>query len=211
MSLFHHPDIERGVEVLRRGGLVAYPTDTLYGLGANAFNEKAVDRVYQAKCRPPQKAIPLLLASADDLHLVAEEIPDIAQRLASSFWPGALTLILKSSSRIPRVVTGRGDKVAVRVPDHPVPRELMAQLGAPITGTSANVSGGPSPLSADLVLEQLGEMVDLIIDCGPCPGDQPSTVVDVSGERPGLIREGAIPKEVVEEVCGALIEPNSVA
>ena len=181
---------------------MAYPTDTLYGLGAHALSEEAVHRVYAAKGRPLYKAVPLLLGSIDDLHMAAEEVSAVARRLAICFWPGALTLVLKRAASVPEVVTGGADKVAVRVPAHPVPRELVRQLGGPITGTSANRSGGPDPIDAEVVRRQLGEYIDLLIDQGPCSGGQPSTVVDVTSERPVLIREGAISWEKIEEVCG---------
>ncbi|MFQ5872801.1 MAG: L-threonylcarbamoyladenylate synthase [Dehalococcoidia bacterium] len=198
-------DLNNAVEVLRQGGLVAYPTDTLYGLGAHAFLKEAVDRVYAAKGRQGQKAVPLLLSSTQDLRLVADKVPELAVALANRFWPGALTLVVRCSAVVPRQVTGGGNKVAVRVPGHPVPRELVRRLEAPITGTSANRSGGANPVSADDVRAQLGTLVDVIIDGGPCPGDRPSTVVDVTGERPVLVREGVVSRDDVEEVCGALL------
>ena len=198
-------DIRNAVEVLRQGGLVAYPTDTLYGLGAHAFLKEAVDRVFVAKGRQGQKAVPLLISSFQDLRLVVDDVPELAVALAGRFWPGALTLIVRRSAVVLSEVTGGGSKVAVRVPAHPVPRELVRRLGAPITGTSANRSGGPNPVSADDVRAQLGALVDLIIDGGPCPGNLPSTVVDVTGERPVLVREGVVSRYEVEEVCGVTL------
>ena len=194
---------------MRRGGLVAYPTDTLYGLGAHSFLEKALERIYRAKGRPQGKAIPLLLDSIEDVYQVAEEVPQIAQRLGETFWPGALTLVLKSLATVPEQVTGGTESVAIRVPDHPVPRELARLLGAPITGTSANRSGGPDPVTAHDVRAQLEGLVDIIIDGGPCPGGRPSTVVDVRSGKPILVREGAILRREVEEVCGALTQSHS--
>ncbi|MFQ5934127.1 MAG: L-threonylcarbamoyladenylate synthase [Dehalococcoidia bacterium] len=198
-------DIQHAVELLRQGRLVAYPTDTLYGLGAHAFIEEAVERVYEVKGREEDKPMPLLLGSIEDLRLVAEKIPEMAVALATRFWPGALTLVLYSLPSVPTKVTGGGNTVAVRVPNHPVPRELVRRLGAPITGTSANRSGGPSPVTAGDVREQLANLVDLIIDGGTCPSSQPSTVVDVAGDRPVLVREGVVSREEVEEVCGVSV------
>ena len=206
MSLSHHPDIGKAAEILKRGGLVAFPTDTLYGLGAHAFIGKAVERVYKVKGRPYQKPIPLLIGSLDDLALLTDDFPEVAARLARAFWPGALTLVVKSSARVPGRITGGGDTVAVRMPAHPVARELIIQLGAPITGTSANKTGGPDPATATEVRKQLGRLVDLIIDGGACPAGQPSTVVDVTAERPVLLRQGAVPEAQIEEVCGALAQ-----
>ncbi|MSQ13932.1 MAG: threonylcarbamoyl-AMP synthase [Dehalococcoidia bacterium] len=190
------------VDLLREGGVVAYPTDTLYGLGADAFNEAAVERVFVIKGRPHGMPLPLLLADADALAQVASEVPPLARVLAERFWPGALTLVIPRSAKVPELVSGRGWKVGVRVPDHPVPRELARRLGAPITGTSANKSGGPDPRTAADVRSQLGEMVDLVIEGGGLPAGQPSTVLDLTGPSPRIVRAGAISKEALEAACG---------
>jgi L-threonylcarbamoyladenylate synthase len=190
------------VDLLRKGGVVAYPTDTLYGLGADAFNEAAVERVFVIKGRPHGMPLPLLLADADALVQVASEVPPLARVLAERFWPGALTLVIPRSSKVPELVSGRGWKVGVRVPDHPVPRELARRLGAPITGTSANKSGGPDPRTADDVRRQLGDEVDLVIEGGGLPAGQPSTVLDLTGPSPRIVRAGAITKEALEAACG---------
>lgn len=207
----HQPDplpdalerqVAQAVDILRQGGVVAYPTDTLYGLGANAFNEAAVERVFEIKGRPHGMPLPLLLADADALVQVASEAPPLARVLAERFWPGALTLVIPRSPRVPELVSGRGWKVGVRVPDHPVPRELARRLGAPITGTSANKSGGPDPRTAEDVRKQLGETVDLVIEDGGLPAGQPSTVLDLTGPSPRIVRAGAITKEALEAACG---------
>lgn len=190
------------VDLLRQGGVVAYPTDTLYGLGADAFNEAAVERVFVIKGRPHGMPLPLLLADADALAQVASETPPLARVLAERFWPGALTLVIPRSPKVPELVSGRGWKVGVRVPDHPVPRELARRLGAPITGTSANKSGGPDPRTAEDVRRQLGETVDLVIEGGDPPAGQPSTVLDLTGPSPRIVRAGAITKHELEAVCG---------
>ena len=182
----------RAVEILTAGGLVAYPTDTLYGLGANAFLEPAVAKVFAVKRRPPDQPLPLLLADAGQLDWVAQDIPEIARRLADAYWPGALTLVVPRAACVPLLVTGGAPTVGVRVPAHPVPRELARRLAAPLTGTSANRSGGPSPTTADEVRAQLGADVDLIIDGGPCALGTPSTIVDVSSEPPRVLRVGAV-------------------
>ncbi len=199
--------LHRAVEVLRRGGIVAYPTDTLYGLGADGLDEYAVRKVYAAKGRGQLKALPLLIDSPDALSVVATNIPQIAIDLAARFWPGALTLVLKRSSSVPDAVTGGGDTIALRVPDHPIPRELARRLGAPITGTSANRSGGSDPVSSEVVRDQLADAVDLVIDGGECRGGLASTVVDVSGDKPVLVRQGAIPVDQIEQVAGAIVQP----
>ena len=197
--------LQRAVEVLRRGGLVVYPTDTVYGLGADATNEKAVEKLFEAKKRRLDQSIPLLIASPSDLAQVTDEVPDVAQRLITAFWPGGLTIVLPKAPNFHSAAVV-GGTVGVRVPDHPVPRELVRQLGAPITGTSANVSGGPEPLTADDARSQLGDAVDLVIDGGCCPGGTPSTVVDCTVAPPRIVREGAISREELVRAAGVQFE-----
>lgn len=196
--------IKLAVEVLKRGGIVAYPTDTVYGLGADPLNEKAVARIYEVKNRPRNLPLPLLLADKSDLLKVALIVPEVAWRLVEQFWPGGLTLVVKKNVRVPDSITAGGDTVAVRIPDHPVTIALIRGLGNPIVGTSANLSGKPSPVTATEVSKQLGGRIDLIIDGGRCPGGIESTVVDVSGSSPTIVREGAIPREDIARVCGSL-------
>jgi L-threonylcarbamoyladenylate synthase len=197
--------IELAVEVLKGGGIVAYPTDTVYGLGADSANERAVDKIYSVKKRSPDLPLPLLLADVSDLTKVASAVPDIAWELAEHFLPGGLTLVLMKSPWVPTTVTAGGDTIAVRIPNHPVPETLIRRLGTPLVGTSANVSGKPSPVTADEVREQLGEEVDLVVDGGRCPGGIESTVIDISGEIPTIIREGIISHEEITKVCGSFI------
>lgn len=194
--------IKQAIEALKKGGIVAFPTDTVYGLGASAFDEEAVAKVYRAKKRPCHLALPLLLGDVSQIADVARDVPEIAWRLAERFLPGALTLVLHKTPSVSSLITGGGEKVAVRVPDHPIPIALIEGLGAPITGTSANLSGNPSPLTADEVYRQMGDRVDLIIDGGRCPAGVSSTVIDLTGESPRILREGAISREEIEMVCG---------
>ncbi len=193
--------VELAVEIMKKGGIVAYPTDTIYGLGADIRNDVAVQKIFAAKRRPANQPLPILLADVSQVENVARDIPDVARRLAQQLWPGSLTIVLHRSNTVPDAVTGGGDKVAVRIPQHPVPIALIRGLGTPITGTSANVSGKPNPVSAHDVRDQLGDCIDMIIDGGRCPGDTPSTVVDVTGEYPAIIRDGAIPREEIEAIC----------
>ena len=197
--------IERGISVLRQGGLVAFPTDTVYGLGACVSLRQAVERVYRVKGRPRNMALPLLLAHTSQIGEVADSVPQIAWLLVRNFLPGALTLVLHKSSSVLDIITGGGITVAVRIPAHPVPVALAEGLGAPIVGTSANLSGKPSALTADEVYSQLGDKIDLVIDGGRCPGGRESTVVDVTGEAPVVLREGAISREELERVCGNIV------
>jgi L-threonylcarbamoyladenylate synthase len=197
--------IERGISILRQGGLVAYPTDTVYGLGACANLPQTVERVYKVKERPRNMPLPLLLADVSQITRVAEPVPPIAWLLIHSFLPGALTLVLPKSSSIPDIITAGGTTIAIRVPAHPVPVALAEGLGTPIVGTSANLSSMPSPLTAEEVYSQLGDKIDWIIDGGRCPGGRESTIVDVTGEVPVLLREGAISKEELEQACGSVV------
>jgi len=197
--------VERGISILRRGGIVAFPTDTVYGLGASIRLPQAVERVYEVKRRPRDMALPVLLADASQLPEVAESIPAVAWRLIHRFLPGALTIVLPKAKSVPDIVAAGGTTIAIRIPNHPITLALIRGLGAGLVGTSANVSGQPSPLTASEALCQLGDEVDLIIDGGPCPGGRESTVVDVTTERPVVLRQGAVSIEELEEVCGPIL------
>jgi len=181
---------------------VGIPTDTLYGLAACVFNLDAVQRVFDLKGRPANMPIPVLLADATDLESCVKEIPDAAFDLADKFWPGALTLVLKKSNAIPDIISAGGDTVAVRVPNHSVPRQLVRGLGAPITGTSANRSGQPGLTAADAVRETFGDELELVIDAGEITGGVASTVLDLSGGVPVLLRQGVVSSEEIEAILG---------
>ncbi len=194
--------IGEAVRLLREGRLVAFPTDTVYGVGAHAFQERAVARLYQAKRRPTDKAIPLLLARAADLALVTAHVPPRAYRLIERFWPGGLTLILPKSEAVPPIVSANGPTVAVRLPNHPLTLALIAALDAPLAATSANLAAHPSPVTATEVICGLGGRIDLIIDGGRCVGGVPSTVLDLTTEPPLILRPGAIAEEEIRAVLG---------
>ena len=171
------PDvIELALKILQAGGLVAFPTDTVYGLGALAFNGKAVESIYAAKNRPVEKAIPILLADLDDLPKVTSTLPVLANKLASRFWPGPLTCIIPKKPTLPEAVSVTST-VGVRMPDHAVARILLRFAG-PMAVTSANISGRESPGTAKEVFAQLNGRIELIIDGGRTPGGVPSTLVD---------------------------------
>ncbi len=188
------------VRLLRDGELVAFPTDTVYGVGAVCWNEAAVARLYIAKLRSLEKAIPILLADPADLLLVADHLPAVGMRLAEAFWPGALTLVVPKAPAVPAEVTAGGDTVAVRIPDHPLTRALIRAAGAPLATTSANLSGGASPVTAQEVQAQLEGRVALILDGGRCPGGAASTVVDVTGPTPRVLRAGPITEADIRAV-----------
>ena len=185
-------DISRAVEVLRGGGIVAFPTDTVYGIGAHGMLPQAVEKLYAAKERPRDKAIPLLLPGLEALPALVATVPEAARALAARFWPGALTIVLRRSPNVPDAVTAGGDTVAVRVPDHALTLALLRALAAPLAATSANLSGEPAPDTAEGVLAQLEGRIDLILDGGRCPGSVASTVVDLTVDPPAVLRAGEI-------------------
>lgn len=194
--------LSRAVALLRAGELVAFPTDTVYGVGAVVWNGAAVAKLYEAKLRPADKAIPVLLADPEDLAQVARDLPPAAARLAAAFWPGALTMIVPAVGRVPVEVTAGGPTIAVRIPDHALARELIRAAGAPLATTSANLSGQPSAVTAQDVAAQLGGRIPMILDGGPCPGGQASTIVDLSGPEPVILRAGPIAEANLRAALG---------
>ena len=185
------PDaIARSLEVLRAGGLVAFPTDTVYGVGALVSDGTAVESIYRAKDRPLEKAIPVLIGETDDLHKVARDVPSRVLKLASRFWPGPLTIVVLKRPGLPEAVSATST-VGVRVPDHEIALALLRAAG-PMAVTSANISGRESPTLAEEVLAQLDGRIELILDGGKTPGGTPSTVVDCSQEQIEILREGPI-------------------
>lgn len=182
--------IPRALEVLQRGGMVAFPTDTVYGVGVLAFDATAVESIYAAKDRPVEKAIPILIGRPEDLDKVTADISPIAAKLAARFWPGPLTLVVPKHPDLPEVVSPTST-VGVRVPDHPVARALLRAAG-PMAVTSANISGEASPKTAEAVSRQLNGRIPLILDGGETPGGVPSTVVNCLGTEPVILREGPV-------------------
>lgn len=183
-------EIQSALKILQNSGIVAFPTDTVYGLGALAFNNKAIESIYKAKDRPIEKAIPILIADVEDLKIVADDIPDMAQILASRFWPGPLTCIVPKKRTLPLAVSATST-VAVRIPDHHDARALLRAAG-PMAVTSANISGQASPSTAQEVYEQLNGRIPLILDGGGTQGGVASTLVDCTGEKLVILREGPI-------------------
>jgi L-threonylcarbamoyladenylate synthase len=183
--------------------VIAFPTDTVYGVGARGFDERAIEKLYAVKQRPRDKAIPLLLASVDDLENVAREIPDAARQLAARFFPGALTLIMIANPRVPAILRAGGSTIAVRVPDHAFVQSLIRALGEPLAATSANISGARDPATASEVLAQLAGRLSLILDGGATRGNVPSTVVDVTTDPPTVRRVGVIAVAEIEQVLAS--------
>lgn len=196
-------DIEQAAAVLRAGGLVALPTETVYGLGADAENPAAVARVFQAKGRPPTHPLIVHIGGADALDDWAEDVPDAARLLAGRFWPGPLTLVLRRGRRVPLEATGGLETVALRVPNHPVALALLAEFGGGIAAPSANRFGSVSPTTADHVRAELGDAVDFVLDGGPCEVGVESTIVDATGETLSILRPGGVTRESLEEVLGS--------
>jgi len=190
--------IERAVHALRRGGVVAFATDTVYGLGAHGFKAAAIQQLYKIKERESQKAIALLIARQQDLKEVAADVPTIAWRLAERFWPGSVTIVVPKANKILDVLTAGRPSVGVRMPAHALALELISALAAPLATTSANLSGHPEATTAEDVRAVLGDRIKLILDGGRCPGGVPSTVVDVTVVPAQIRRRGALASEVEE-------------
>jgi L-threonylcarbamoyladenylate synthase len=199
----NNPDekiLNMAVEVLRRGGLVAFPTETVYGLGADALNEEAVRKIFEAKGRPPDNPIIVHVGNMEQVYSLVEDVPPDAERLMEAFWPGPLTLIFYKSPIVSDIVTGGSSKVGIREPQNEIALTLLNLFGRPIAAPSANASGRPSPTKAEHVIEDLGDKVDLIIDGGDVSFGVESTVLDITTDPPVLYRPGACPKEEIEKV-----------
>ncbi|MER5508847.1 L-threonylcarbamoyladenylate synthase [Streptomyces sp. NPDC002766] len=195
-------DIDKAAGVLRAGGLVGLPTETVYGLGANAEDPAAVSRIFQVKGRPPSHPLIVHIGGAEQLDDWAKEVPETARLLAEHFWPGPLTLVLRRGPRVPLEATGGLETVAVRVPAHPVALALLSAFGGGVTAPSANRFGSVSPTTADDVRAELGDAVDCVLDGGRCEVGVESTIVDATGELPGILRPGGVTREDLEAVLG---------
>jgi len=189
--------IAEAAEWLKQGHLVVFPTDTLYGIGADAFNATAVLRLYQVKQRPRAKGIPVLLADHDDLAQVVERVPAFARALIAQFWPGPLTLVLPKNARLPGIISP-DDSVAVRIPGSETTRALIRGAGGAVATSSANRSGQPPARDGAQALQELGGLVAAVLDDGPSPGRQASTIVDCTGDLPRILRRGPIPAEALQ-------------
>lgn len=198
------PHIARAAAVLRAGGLVAFPTETVYGLGANALDAAAVGRIFAAKGRPAYNPLIVHVAAAEAARELVREWPEAAGLLAARFWPGPLTLVLPRRPMVPDVVTAGLDTVAVRVPRHPVALALLRAASLPVAAPSANRYTRVSPTTAEHVRQGLGDHIDLILDAGPAPVGIESTVLDLSRGQPRLLRPGTIPVTAIEAVVGPL-------
>ncbi|HUS81617.1 MAG TPA: L-threonylcarbamoyladenylate synthase [Armatimonadota bacterium] len=198
------PDVvARAARVLRAGGLVVLPTDTVYGLAASLDSPEALARIFEAKRRPRQTPLPVLIASAADAgRLAAGPLSSPVMALVGEFWPGPLTVVVEAGHRLPGVVTAGLGTVGLRVPDNEVAREIIGACGGALVVTSANLSGEDSPRAVSDIPHELLAHVSLVVDGGPCPGGVPSTVVDITGPEPRVLREGAVPAAAIEAALG---------
>ena len=194
--------IRAAADALRKGGVIAIPTDTLYGLAASVFDGPAVRRLFRLKGRPESAALPVLIDSAERVGQCAVDISDTAWTLMEGFWPGALTIVLRRAPDIPAGVSGGQDTVALRIPDHPVPRAIVGELDAPITGTSANRTGGDGLTTAQAVRLEFGGEIDLVVE-GHAGTGLPSTVLDLTSPEPTVLRVGALPASDIEKFLQA--------
>lgn len=196
---FKEEDLAPAAVAIQSGRVVAFPTDTFYGLAADPFNLSAVERVYLIKGRPRSKPLLLLLDEMDQVRMLTSEIPDSFEEVVKKFWPGPLTVVLRASDRLPLKVTGGTGNIGLRLPDSRLARALIRHSGVPLTATSANLSTLPSCVNASQVLGQIGGRVDMIIDAGTMGATRPSTVVDMTGPTLQIIREGAIASEKLKK------------
>lgn len=203
-------EIEQAAAMLRAGGIVAVPTETVYGLAADALNEEAVEAVYAAKGRPDYKPLSVLVTGMDMVETVCIEIPPVAYRLAIAFWPGPLTMVLKSRGSVPDVVTAGGSTLGVRCPDHPVTLSLIGTLGRPLAAPSANPSGAPSPKCALDVADGLDGKIDAVIDGGRCTVGIESTILDLTVNPPEILRMGGLSREILDTVLQRDFGPMKV-
>ncbi|MFV0401313.1 MAG: L-threonylcarbamoyladenylate synthase [Oscillospiraceae bacterium] len=202
--------IETAAELLRTGGLVILPTETVYGLGADATNPAAVEGIFRAKGRPQDNPLIVHVAKTEDIVPLVTEVPLRAQKLAEAFWPGPLTMILPRSERIPAVVSAGLETVALRFPSHPIARAVIERAGVPVAAPSANRSGSPSPTNAQHCISDMMGRVDAILDGGPCQVGLESTVVSLVGDKPRLLRPGAVTPAQLREVLGEIEVDSAV-
>ena len=200
-----HPDGEailRAGEIIKAGGLVAFPTETVYGLGGDALNPESSRKIYAAKGRPSDNPLIVHICRWEDIYKIADPVPEIAERLAARFWPGPLTMILNKTALVPKETTGGLDTVAIRMPSHPVARRFLQDSGCMIAAPSANTSGRPSPTTAQHVWEDLQGKIEVLLDGGPVGIGIESTIVDLSEDQPMILRPGFITQEMLSQVLG---------
>ena len=191
--------LTRAVEILANGGIIAYPTETFYGLGADATNEKAIENIFAVKGRNFKTPVSLIIGQADDIHPLVRDVPQTAKKLMAAFWPGALTIVFSAADTVSPLLTAGSGKIGLRVSSHPIARGIVQKLKRPLTATSANLSGAPECTRASEVAEQIGDIIDAIVDLGATPGAAGSTIIDITCDPPVILREGAISRKTIEK------------
>ena len=191
--------LTRAAEIVAQGGIIAYPTETFYGLGADATNEKAISKIFAIKGRDFKNPISLIIGQTDDVLPLVQDVPQLAKKLMAAFWPGALTIVFSAADIVSPLLTAGSGKIGLRVSSHPGARGIVQILKRPLTATSANLSGAPESACASEVALQLGDKIDAIIDLGITPGDKGSTIIDVTSTPPTILREGAISRKTIEK------------
>lgn len=202
--------LKEAAQVLKHGGLVAFPTETVYGLGADGLDEEAAKKIYEAKGRPSDNPLILHIAEVDSLYELASEVPEKAIQLANVFWPGPLTMVLNKSDQVPYGTTGGLETVAIRMPNHKIALELIREAGVYVAAPSANTSGRPSPTSAEHVAEDMNGRIDLIVDGGEVGIGIESTIIDLTSDIPVILRPGYITKAMLEEVVGEVTIDSAI-
>ncbi len=203
------PDLSKfqaAANIILKDGVIGYPTETVYGLGANALSDTAVEKIFKLKGREKNKPILIIAAELDQVKKLVVSFPRKAEILAKTFWPGPLTMVLEASAQLSKFLLGGGNRIGIRIPGNQICLELLRQCGVPITSTSANISGQKNPISAIEVFENFGDKLDLIIDGGVSSSAIPSTIIGFEHNQVNLIRKGAIPKIIIEQEIGIAID-----
>lgn len=198
--------LQEAAEVVLKGGIIAYPTETIYGIGANAFDHDAIERIYEIKERDRSKPILIIIRQTRQLIGLIDHLPRIAGKLVDVFWPGPLTLIFKASPSLDPGLLGAGGSIGIRIPDNTICLRLLEACEVPLTSTSANISGAQNPCSIDQVYNNFGNKIDLYLDGGITSGTTPSTILDLTTDVPTIRRKGRISREKIEQVIGAIID-----
>ena len=188
----------RSAEILANGGIIAYPTETFYGLGADVTNEKAIEKIFAVKGRNFKNPISLIIGQVDDTYPLVQDVPEVAKKLMKAFWPGALTIVFLAADKISPLLTAGSGKIGLRVSSHPIAMGIVQKLKRPLTATSANLSGAPECTRASEVAEQIGNKISAIIDLGDTPSTKGSTIIDVTYDPPVILREGVISRKAIE-------------
>lgn len=194
--------IARATALISHGGVIAYPTETFYGLGADATNEQAINRLFDIKGRAFNNPISVIISAQDDIYPLIKSSTDLADKLMKSFWPGPLTIVFNAAENVSALLTAGSGKIGIRLSGHPIARLIARKSGRPLTATSANLSGQPECVTPDEVIVQIGVKIDAVVDGGVTPGENSSTIIDVTCHPPKVLREGAITRKSLAEITG---------